>query len=353
MVLQKKLTYTLLAFGLLVIIAVGITAYGGTQPSVMGHSIGELEPPAACGTGYYLQWDGIDWVCTASSPGSLWSVSGANIYRLSGYVGIGTSSPSAKLDIQGGNIHLIDSESYPYFLFGDSNGPETSGWLGWDSFENGISLAILTKDPSIHIDKKGNVGINTTNPTEPLDVAGNIHAESILADNSVTSSVVDASNARFQTASINTLTADAGLTLDINSFTMKATNGDNCVVEIISNRPAPSNFNIICYAPGTCGDFEVNIPAEECDPSGTNAYAYDVIDPVYPLTPRWDCSGSLMGDFDKVELGCTGCQFTTPPSICKCTTRCFDSHTYYNIHYDCDTYSNLIDACNANPYKGV
>ena len=41
--LSNKLTYTLTLIGILIVFAWGVIAYGGSQPSVVGHSAGEIE----------------------------------------------------------------------------------------------------------------------------------------------------------------------------------------------------------------------------------------------------------------------------------------------------------------------
>ncbi len=62
-----------------------------------------------------------------------------------GNVGIGTTNPTSRLDISGGNISL--------------NG----GWLSFDGGNEGV-----------YVDNEGNVGIGTASPGEKLEVNGNI-----------------------------------------------------------------------------------------------------------------------------------------------------------------------------------
>jgi hypothetical protein len=70
--ISNKLAYTFIAIFSFVLIGVGVYAYGGSAPSTMGHSMGEIAFPA-CSTGQYLKWDGGAWVCGV--PNKWWAPS--------------------------------------------------------------------------------------------------------------------------------------------------------------------------------------------------------------------------------------------------------------------------------------
>jgi hypothetical protein len=59
--------YTFIAIGILAIVGVGVYAYGTSNPSTFGHSIGELAAPSGCLAGQFLKYDGTNWVCSAST----------------------------------------------------------------------------------------------------------------------------------------------------------------------------------------------------------------------------------------------------------------------------------------------
>ncbi len=67
---SNRWLYTFIAILIIAAIGVGIYAYGTSNPSVFGHSSGELAPPAGCTNGQFLQWNGNAWVCSDSPPGN-------------------------------------------------------------------------------------------------------------------------------------------------------------------------------------------------------------------------------------------------------------------------------------------
>ncbi|MFH1801331.1 MAG: hypothetical protein ABH804_00650 [archaeon] len=77
--ISNRLSYTLIAITIIILAGVGVYAVVGVS-----HTADEL-------TG----------VCKTDGTGCSWAVSGSNIYRSSGNVGIGTSSPTKELDVIG------------------------------------------------------------------------------------------------------------------------------------------------------------------------------------------------------------------------------------------------------------
>ncbi|MEM6829561.1 MAG: cell surface protein, partial [Bacteroidota bacterium] len=96
--------------------------------------------------------------------------SGTNLFIAgTGNVGIGTTNPTEKLFVAG-NIRLNDD----------------SDIFGLDILQGFNDLrfaATPTSGTNLFIASTGNVGIGTTNPTEKLDVNGNIRAANIRASN--------------------------------------------------------------------------------------------------------------------------------------------------------------------------
>ena len=107
-----------------------------------------------------------------------WTVSGGNIYRSSGRVGIGTTSPHALL-------HVSGPTGIPAILTSGANDSEgdiavpTNQNLQIGHWDDGTS----TFTNRFYISSSGNIGIGTTTPEQKLEVHGNI----LLGQNQVKS----------------------------------------------------------------------------------------------------------------------------------------------------------------------
>jgi len=112
-----------------------------------------------------------------STPSTYWNLSGSSLYPSSTNwnVGIGTTNPSAKLEVKSSSDEIFrltrEGASYPVKFR-----------VGTDS-----ALVVNADNEDIFVLKNGNVGIGTTNPSEKLDVAGNAKIE---GDLEVTGSIV-------------------------------------------------------------------------------------------------------------------------------------------------------------------
>lgn len=122
------------------------------------------------------------WLAMAMSMSQLW---GQNTFPSSGNVGIGTTSPSAALEIK---------EPSTVGLFKVGDGANSMIWYGdgyndinvygaalrFYSATNGIRFRTGGADPAVTILNSGNVGIGTTSPAHLLHVAGVIGAEEVI-----------------------------------------------------------------------------------------------------------------------------------------------------------------------------
>ncbi len=117
-----------------------------TNPTVVGLR-GKPISSTTPSTGQVLTWTGSSWAPQTISGGDNdWTISGSNIYRTSGYVGIGTSSPSHKLEVHSSTsgidaIHATCSASNQAAIYGETNASGGAGVSGQTFNSNGVGVA--------------------------------------------------------------------------------------------------------------------------------------------------------------------------------------------------------------------
>ncbi len=169
-------------------------------------------------------WDGSSWQELATAAGaSVWNTNGAGIDYTSGNVGIGTSAPNSRLEVEAGNIRL-DADQSLLSLVGDlSDSPEMI-WTGkrqdiiiTQTFD--ITAGMELSGGGTNLDERqlafrndngnlmvsfvenGNVGIGTSTPAATLDVNGNFQLLLGSDVNEITTTVdVASSNDQLPTA---------------------------------------------------------------------------------------------------------------------------------------------------------
>jgi hypothetical protein len=120
----------------------------------------------------------------------------------SGNVGIGTSSPTSKLTVDGSNVTV--SAGYGIAFAGDQDRimtPEdnvSGALIRWGG--TGICRFSAGATERMRIDSGGNVGIGTSSPSEKLDISG-----SVKSSGSFYSDGGDISLSGFSTSTIKTL----------------------------------------------------------------------------------------------------------------------------------------------------
>lgn len=144
---------------------VGHKGWGNTNDFTIG-----LGGPENTGVKFLIQPDGKVGIGT-TDPSALLDVNGTSHFE--GNVGIGTINPAEKLHIMG-NLRVDDGEYQslgPVVLHPDTD----------NSGDDSIQFLNSTEEEIMRIHTDGNVGIGTTNPTEKLEVNGTVKATSFTS----------------------------------------------------------------------------------------------------------------------------------------------------------------------------
>ena len=110
----------------LLIVFVGVAyAFGGNQPSVMGHSLGEINLPS-CVAGEVLEFDGTNWVCGTAAGG------GSGVEMVTGsYTGDGSyprQITGLGVDLTSGiwKLEVYPKGGYPYGTYAIKTNEDTT-----------------------------------------------------------------------------------------------------------------------------------------------------------------------------------------------------------------------------------
>jgi hypothetical protein len=181
-----------------------------------------LQAPAVAGT-VTLTLPATSGTVALTSAASQWTTTGANIYYTTGSVGIGTTTPSAKLDVGGFSttnlttvaLAITDAPSaansglqiafrnpsttYTYASVGYSN--EAGGSSGALLFYTNPNIFTNTNVEKMRLTSAGNLGIGDTNPT---------NAKLVVTGGGIVTSIMTSTVARFSGSANSILMGDDG-----------------------------------------------------------------------------------------------------------------------------------------------
>ncbi len=164
-VFSNRWLYTFILLGLLIIVAVGVSALtltAGIKPYI-GHTINETAPPAECSENQYLQWTGTDWVCSTITPQlscHLENSSTSWTATAGGYWGYKSCSSGEELSgsCYCGGSFISGGPAQGYAL---PTGSPMTGWKCKCSSDIGNSI-VLTCCANFNYNVFGNTGFTST-----------------------------------------------------------------------------------------------------------------------------------------------------------------------------------------------
>jgi len=165
--ISNRAAYTFIVLGVIALVAISVNALTpGVAPNP-GHTIDSVAPPSPCSAGYFLQFDGTDWVCTPAQgqiTNGLLACSGADL-------SIKTINPAT-------GAVTCETDDAGSSSGGGISGSGTTDYIPKFTASDTIANSKIYQDPST-----GMIGIGTTNPLKELEIINDFNIDNTDGQN--------------------------------------------------------------------------------------------------------------------------------------------------------------------------
>lgn len=145
-----------------------------------------------------LYWNGS--IITSSTTGN-WTSGGGNVYRLSGNVGIGSTSPSSRLTVEGGNTALATTTINGALTVGrniislgkigiGSTTPSSKLSISSEAGQNPFSIASSSGAMLLRFTDEGYLGLGTNSPSRQFEITGSMNLPATASSTNGMSGVI-------------------------------------------------------------------------------------------------------------------------------------------------------------------
>jgi hypothetical protein len=165
-------------------------------------------------------------------------------------VGIGTTNPTQLLDVRGGNLRVFEDLSHSHIFLGEESDNNKSGMIKYYQGTGTVAGNVPGKmifghfgntsggnDLGICLEYGGNVGINTNDPSAPLDVSGNAKITGTLScngDATIGNATTDSHTLNGNATITGTLSCDGDATIGNATTDSHTLNGNATITGTLS-----------------------------------------------------------------------------------------------------------------------